>query len=279
MPMLKNVVAGLSLVALTACPAPPESGGDQPMGPGPGPAQPGAGAPGAPGEGMAQGGQDRGPAVDGRELTPTETAGLPLFDSLVDGGADTVTVTGTVSGVNRGRVDFQIAHKVGDWTVPRIVKSEEFSGGSFSVKVPVDYTVPVYVVVLNDTNGNGPDKDDPSIFYPEPISIGEADVSLEFAGGSEPEWVTSVFSVLPDPESGANIIKDGAPANAQVLNPDNPPPDGIDNFPPGTGGPTFDEGPRPREGDVPPEGEGAPPAPGEGQAPPPAEGAPPPSAP
>ena len=84
MPMLKNVVAGLSLVALTACPAPPESGGDQPMGPGPGPAQPGAGAPGAPGEGMAQGGQDRGPAVDGRELTPTETAGLPLFDSLVD---------------------------------------------------------------------------------------------------------------------------------------------------------------------------------------------------
>ena len=224
---------------------------------------------------MVPGGQDRSPADEGRELTPTETAGLPLFDSLVDGGADTLTVTGTVPGVNSGRVDFQIAHKVGDWTVPRIVKSEEFSGGSFSVKVPVDYTVPIYVVVLNDTNGNGPDKDDPSIFYPEPISIGEADLSLEFTSGAEPEWVTEVFSVLPDPESGDNIIKDGAPSNAQVLSPDNPPPDGIDNFPPGTGGPTFDEGPRPREGDIPPQGEGAPPA-GEGQPQPPApaEGAP-----
>lgn len=270
MPMLKNVVAALSMAALTACPAPPDSGGNQ-AGPGPGPAQPGPGAPGAPAEGMAQGGQNRAPVADGREMTPTETAGLPLFDSLVDGGADTLKVTGTVPGVSAGRVDFQIAHKVGDWTVPRIVKSEEFSGGSFSVDVPVDYTVPIYVVVLNDTNGNGPDIDDPSIFYPEPISIGEADISLEFSAGPEPEWVKGVFSVLPDPEAGENIIKDGEPSGAQVLNPDNPPPDGIENSPPGTGGPTFDEGPRPRDGDVPP--------PAEGQAAPPADGAPPPEAP
>ena len=89
--------------------------------------------------------------------------------------------------------------------------------------------------------------------------------------GPEPEWVKGVFSVLPDPEAGENIIKDGEPSGAQVLNPDNPPPDGIENSPPGTGGPTFDEGPRPRDGDVPP--------PTEGQAAPPADGAPPPEAP
>ena len=39
-----------------------------------------------------------------------------------------------------------------------VVQNSEVVNGSFSVKAPVDYTVPVYVVVVNDANGNGPDQ-------------------------------------------------------------------------------------------------------------------------
>ena len=272
MPFLKNVIASLSLVALTACPAPPDAGGDQSggsigqPGPGPGPGQQGPGAPGGLGEADQTNGQNRTPAQQ-REMTPTETAGLPSFESLVDGGAETVTVSGTVQGVANGRIDFQIANKAGEWTVPRIVQSADVKNGKFEVDVPVDYTVPVYIEVLNDENGNGADKDDPRIYYPEALSIGGEDISLELSAGAEPAWVKEIFSVLPDPEAGENIIKDGEPFNAQVLSPVNPAPDGIEQLPPGTGGPTFDEGPRAPEGEgAPPQGEGAPP---QGEGPPP----------
>lgn len=264
MPFLKNVIASLSLVALAACPAPPDAGGDQSGGTigQPGPGQQGPGSPMGMGEGDQPDGQNRTPPMQ-RDMSPTETAGLPSFEALIDGGAETVTVSGSVTGVSNGRVDFQIANKVGDWTVPRIVQSADVQSGSFNVKVPVDYTVPVYLVVLNDQNGNGADKDDPSIYYPEALTIGGEDISLEFSAGPEPAWVKSVFSVLPDPDQGENIIKDGEPFNAQVLTPENPAPDGIEGLPPGSGGPTYDDGPAaPPAGDAgpPPAGNGAPPS-------------------
>ena len=234
MPLSKPFVAALSVLALTACPAPPDSGGQgRPGQPGPSPGVPGQQASPPSDRGANPSGDNPMPAMD-RDLSPTETAGLPTFKALIDTGAETLTIKGKVSGVAKGQVDFQIANKVGDWTVPRVVHSSEVVDGSFSVKAPVDYTVPVYVVVVNDANGNGPDPSDAMLYHPDVLSIGSEDISLEISTKDAPSWLTEVFSDLPDPESGANIIKDGEPPNAQVLTPDNPVPDGIGDLPPGS---------------------------------------------
>ncbi len=241
MSSMKPFFATLSMLALVACPAPPESGG-QAGGPGPGP---GAG-PGQAGPGPQQGPDGEVRPPENREMNATETAGLPQFKALIDGGADTVTVSGQVSGVASGQVDFQIANKVGEWTVPKVVHTASVSNGSFSVAVPVDYTVPVYVVVINDENGNGrPDPSDPMLYHTEALTIESTDISLEISGGDAPGWLSEVFSDLPDPEAGANVIRDGEPPNAQVLTPDNPVPDGIEGLPPGSIAPNNNNAPPP----------------------------------
>ena len=86
MPFLKNVIASLSLVALAACPAPPDAGGDQSGGTigQPGPGQQGPGSPMGMGEGDQPDGQNRTPPMQ-RDMSPTETAGLPSFEALIDG--------------------------------------------------------------------------------------------------------------------------------------------------------------------------------------------------
>ena len=120
MPFSKPFVATLSVLALTACPAPPDSGGQgRPGQPGPSPGVPGQQASPPSDRGANTSGDNPMPAMD-RDLSPTETAGLPTFKALIDTGAETLTIKGKVSGVAKGQVDFQIANKVGDWTVPRV---------------------------------------------------------------------------------------------------------------------------------------------------------------
>jgi hypothetical protein len=163
-----------------------------------------------------------------------DTAGIPTFSALIDSGVQTLKVSGKVPGVNKGQVDVQIAHKINDWTVPRIVHQSKVVNGSFSFDAPKEFTEPVYLVVVNDKNGNGPDPSDEMIYYPETVTLGVDDVNLEFSATGEPAWVKGVFSQLPDPESGPNIVKDGDPPGAGTLpTTSNPAPDGIENYPAG----------------------------------------------
>jgi len=193
--------------------------------------QPGPEGPGAPGQANNNAREDN--KQPGGEAV-TDTAGIPSFSALIDSGVETVTLSGKVPGVNKGQVDVQIAHKINDWTVPRIVHQGKVTNGAFSFDVPKKFTQPIYLVVLNDKNGNGPDPTDQMIYYPETVNLGVEDVSLEFSDGGEPEWVKTVFSQLPDPENAPNLIKDGEPPGGSDLpTPTNPPPDGIENYPPG----------------------------------------------
>lgn len=242
MRVFSQLIASLSLLALVACPAPPDAGGPQgggppgmPGGPGPGPGGPNqgpeGGAPGAPG-GEAQQAGDSNKAPGGEAVT--DTAGIPTFSALIDSGVQTITVTGSVPGVNKGQVDVQIAHKINDWTVPRIVHQGKVVNGSFSFKAPKEFTQPVYFVVVNDQNGNGPDPSDQMVYYPETVTLGVDDIALKFSASAEPAWVKDVFSQLPDPEKAPNLIKDGEPPGASDLPvPSNPPPEGIEDHPPG----------------------------------------------
>ena len=241
MRVFSRLISSLALLSLAACPAPPDAGGPQggpqggpPGGPGqggpgqgPGPG-PEGGAPGAPG-GEAQN-TDKAPGGE----AVTDTAGIPTFTALIDSGVQTITVKGSVPGVNKGQVDVQIAHKINDWTVPRIVHQGKVVNGSFSFKAPKEFTQPVYLVVVNDQNGNGPDPSDKMVYYPDTVTLGVSDVSLEFSASAEPAWVKEVFSQLPDPEKAPSLIKDGEPPEAGNLPvPSNPPPDGIEDHPPG----------------------------------------------
>jgi hypothetical protein len=240
MRVFSQLVFSVALLSLAACPAPPDAGGPQggPPGGGPGgqggPGQahgPEGGNPGAPGGEANQGGH--ADKVPGAEAV-TDTAGIPTFSALIDSGVQTITVKGSVPGVNKGQVDVQIAHKINDWTVPRIVHQGKVVNGSFSFQAPKEFTQPVYLVVVNDQNGNGPDPSDKMVYYPDTVTLGVSDVSLEFSATAEPAWVKEVFSQLPDPEKAPNLIKDGDPPGASDLPvPSNPPPDGIEDHPPG----------------------------------------------
>ena len=248
MRVFTHLIASLSLFALVACPAPPDAGGTKgnpsggpggpgaggpggPGGPGGGPPGHEAGAPGAPG-GEVKNSNQGNPGPDSEPVT--DTAGIPTFSALIDSGVQTITVSGSVPGVNKGQVDVQIAHKVNDWTVPRIVHQGKVVNGSFSFKAPKEFTQPVYLVVMNDQNGNGPDPSDEMLYYPETVTLGVDNVTLRFTATGEPGWVKEVFSQLPNPEEAPNLIKDGdPPGQADLPVPSNPPPDGIEDHPPG----------------------------------------------
>ena len=268
-------VAGLGLFALTACPAPPEQTNNVP-GPGAHPA--GQGQPGGPAHAeqqMPQG--EEGNAEEGRR-SDADTAGLPNFTSLIESGAETVTLSGSYAGGGNGMVDVAIAHRQGEWVVPKIVHQADVTDGSFSFDAPQEYTVDVYLTFVKDATGDGPSPDDQMIRYHEAVTIGTADIALEFVDGAEVAW-GELFSELPDPDAGSPVL-DGPPPGAE-LNPVpiNPVPNGAEGDlgslgVPVNDGPGGDGGGEPANEPPPPADEG-PVGPADGAAPagehPPAE--------
>jgi len=255
MRLFKHLIASLSLLTLAGCPAPPDSGGqaggNQPGGPGPEGVNPPINQ-GEPGQNPEIVNRDAG----GKEVT--DTAGIPTFTALIDSGVETINVSGKVPGVAKGQLDIQIAHKANNWTVPKVVHQVKVVNESFSFKSPKEYQVPLYLTVIKDTDGDGkPGPADEMIYYAESVVFGVDDVELEIVAGDKPAWVDEVFSNLPDPESGGNVIKDGPPPGAASLDDlANPKPDGVEDYPPGDM-----PLPKPNKSEEPGEGEPPPPPP------------------
>ena len=239
--MKKSVLFGLAfgVSTLVACPAPPEQTGSVPnQGPDGqgqphmenGPAEQNQG----PQENLSEGNEGVGEAN-------TDTTGLPNFDALIAAGAETITITGQAEGVESGFVDFQIAHTQGGWVVPKIVHQAVVTNGAFSVNVPEGYAVDLYIVVIDDANGDGAGPGDRRISYSEVVSVGSEDISLEFSSDAAASW-EGLFSSLPDRDAG-NPVLDGPPPGSE-LNPTpvNPTPDGAENNPGGLGTPNPVEG-------------------------------------
>jgi len=229
----------VSVSTLLACPAPPEQAGSVPSQGPEGQGQPHMGN-GADNIGQQdEAGNPNNNEAGGSEVT--DTTGIPNFEALIAAGAETVTVSGQVEGVESGFVDFQIAHTQGGWTVPKIVHQGSVSGGSFSVEVPQEFPVELYIMVVNDSNGDGAGPDDQRIAYPEAITVDAEDISIEVSAGGGSSW-EGVFSSLPDRDDG-NPVLDGPPPGAE-LNPTpvNPVPDGAENNPGGLGNPNPVDG-------------------------------------
>jgi hypothetical protein len=238
------LLLALGISTLLACPSPPEQTGVVPNNQGPdGQGQPfmenGANSPGQ----GPSGTENNVPAGDGQ--TVVDTAGLPNFQALIDSGAETVTISGQVEGITNGFVDFQVAHTQGGWVVPKIVHQGLVVDGTFSVQAPQEYTVELYLVVvdgIDSVDGVGEEEGrtmtpgDTRIYYPEPVTIGTEDISLEFSADSTASW-EGVFTALPDLEDGTPVL-DGPPEGAD-LNPVpvNPAPDGAEDSPGGMGTP------------------------------------------
>jgi hypothetical protein len=240
--MKKSVLFGLALgvSTLVACPAPPEQTGAVPnQGPD------GQGQPhmeNGPGEHL-QGPQTPDSAgADGGAEANADTTGLPNFDALIAAGAETVTVSGQVDGVAAGFVDFQIAHTQGGWVVPKIVHQAVVTDGAFSAQVPQGYTVGLYIVVVDDANGDGAGPGDRRIPYSDVVNVGTDDISLVFDSDAAASW-EGIFSSLPDLDDG-NPVLDGPPPGAE-LNPTpvNPTPDGAESNPGGLGTPNPADNP------------------------------------
>ncbi len=252
-------VLALGISTLLACPSPPEQTGAVPNNQGPD----GQGQPfNDNGQGQQQQGQPfmengantpgQGPSGNVNNMPPgeaqaiTDTTGLPNFGALIDAGAETITVSGQVEGVTAGFIDFQVAHTQGGWTVPKIVHQGAVVDGAFSVQAPQEYTVELYIVVVDNSSGEaqmigdtyGPSPGDQRIAYPEPVTIGTEDIVLDFSAGSTASW-EGLFSALPDLEDGSPVL-DGPPEGAD-LNPTpiNPAPEGAEGNPGGLGTPTL----------------------------------------
>lgn len=242
--MKKSALFALALgaTALLACPAPPEQTGSVPnQGPD------GQGQPH-----MEQGQQNPNPGPQANqpmENEPgseavTDTTGMPDFEALIASGAETVTLSGRVDGVSSGFVDFQIVHTQGGWTVPKLVHQATVSNGAFSVEVPQRFAVDLYIVVVEDSDGNGASPDDRRIAYPEAVTVGTEDITLEFSSDAAASW-EGLFSALPDPEAG-NPVLDGPPPGAELNpTPSNPVPDGAEDDFGGLGTPNPDQGEQP----------------------------------
>ncbi len=157
--------------------------------------------------------------ADGEGLAPpadAQAAGQPPA-APPDGGpgatgfqvkdGDGVKISGTFSysGEKTGaiRMDFlEISEGAGGPRLAHVSTLEDY--GEWSIDAPKNYGA-IRLMAFVDQNGDGPSQDDPVLAWPEPIVIGDADVTgIDLALTDEPQ----LHDLTPD---GPNAQPDGPP--------------------------------------------------------------------
>jgi hypothetical protein len=162
--------------------------------------QPGAEA--APGGGAGpQPAAEQAPAQP-TMLAPPQEGVQPSFTALLEPGAETVTISGTVNGLSSGFVEFFVFYE--ESQILRAVHTQDFSGGAFSVEAPASFPheIILHGGVRVDDSGELPDPSTLLRFISdEPISLGTEDLSLVLTAkrGLEPLYVLLGQAPPPPP--------------------------------------------------------------------------------